>query len=468
MERYVDVAIIGAGSAGLYALSIVRRKTDNFVIINGGPYGTTCARVGCMPSKVLIQVAEDFHRRKKFPEMGIHHGENLQVDIPQVMRHVRQLRDTFVGRVMERGINRLGEKKIDGYAEFVEPTVLKVENQYIHAKKVIIATGTRPFIPKEWEAYKDYLITTDTLFEQETLPGTMGVLGLGVIGLEIGQALSHLGIQVTGADMLEFIGGIKDPHINQTAVAVFEQEMDLWLGEAAELSQQDGKLKITCGPHQTTVDKALASLGRVPNVESLGLDKLGIKIDERGIPEYDPHTMQIADLPIFIAGDVDGERPVLHEAGEEGRIAGHNAVNSSIQRFKRKTPLSITFTNPNIASIGENWQAILKYPDVIIGRAQFETQGRAMIMGKNRGMLQVYASKNDGRLLGAELIMPHGEHIAHLLSWAIQQNLTIQSLIKMPFYHPVIEEGLQGALNELAMQLKLSTEEVWELTPLAE
>jgi dihydrolipoamide dehydrogenase len=119
--------------------------TKNFVLINGGAYGTTCARVGCMPSKVLIQVAEDFHHRHTFSTAGIQGGELLKIDIPTVMRHVRKLRDGFVGKVIKNKIEHLNDKRIDGYAGFVEPDVLKVGQEYIRAKKIIIATGSRPF-----------------------------------------------------------------------------------------------------------------------------------------------------------------------------------------------------------------------------------------------------------------------------------------------------------------------------------
>ncbi len=452
-KKTVDIAIIGTGSAGLYALSAVRKATDNFVLINGGQQGTTCARVGCMPSKVLIQIAEDYHHRHVFANNGIQGAEQLRINIPAVMRQVRKLRDGFVNRVISGPITHLHDKIIDGYAEFVEPTVLKVNNQHIQAKKIIIATGSTPFIPKAWAHFKDYILTTDNLFEQEDLPAKMAVLGLGVIGLEIGQALHRLGIEIVGMDLLQSIAGIKDPTINDIAIDLFQQEFPLWLGEAAELEQLGDKLLVRCGTQSIIVDKVLASLGRVPNIAGLGIEKLGVKLDARGIPEFNPNTMQVDDLPIFIAGDVNGERPVLHEAGDEGRIAGFNAGQEVVTAFKRKTKLSITFTDPNIISVGKTWLVLENYSDIIVGKMDFQMQGRALIMSKNKGMIHIYGEKNTGKLLGAEMIVPHGEHLAHLLAWSIQQNLTVFDLLKMPFYHPVIEEGLQNALYDLRNQV---------------
>jgi dihydrolipoamide dehydrogenase len=465
MEKRVDVAIIGAGSAGLYALSQVRRGTDNFVLINAGAYGTTCARVGCMPSKVLIQAAEDYYHRKSLAEKGIYGGDKLRIDIPAVMRHVRKLRDGFVGRV-NANMERLREKCIDGAAEFVNLDTLQVGDKTIKARKIIIATGTSPFIPAAWAHLQDYILTTDQLFEQETLPATIAVLGLGVIGLEMGQALSRLGLDVVGVDILDSIGGIQDPELKPLAVEIMQQEFQLWLGEAAKLEAQDGQVLVKAGKKSILVDKILASLGRKPNLQDLGLEKLNLPMDERGIPKFNPHTMQIGDSNIFIAGDANAERAILHEAADEGRIAGYNATQDNITAFARKVNLGITFCDPNIVRVGQTWADFADPEQIAIGSMKLNMQGRAVIMGKNQGLIRVYGDKTNGKLLGAEMICARGENLAHLLAWAIQQQLTVSELLTMPFYHPVIEEGLQSALYDLASNLDLPKTAITELVEL--
>jgi dihydrolipoamide dehydrogenase len=124
MERKVDVAIIGAGTAGIDAMTEVRNVTDDFVWINGGFLGTTCARVGCMPSKVMIQVADDFHRRSVLDLGGIQGGDLLTMEVAEALAHVRELRDGFYGGIVEHLIKPLGDRFIDGYAEFLEPDLL--------------------------------------------------------------------------------------------------------------------------------------------------------------------------------------------------------------------------------------------------------------------------------------------------------------------------------------------------------
>jgi len=199
MVREVDVAIIGAGSAGLFALSQVKKKTDNYVLINGGELGTTCARVGCMPSKVLIQVAEDYHRRSIFEREGIVGAEKLSIDAAECMEHVQDLRDIFVDKTLSVTDN-MGDELIAGYARFTSNDALNVNGEEIKCKKIIIATGSTPVVPDSWKAFADKVITSDDFFELEKLPRSVAIVGLGSIGLEIGQALSRLGVEVIGVD----------------------------------------------------------------------------------------------------------------------------------------------------------------------------------------------------------------------------------------------------------------------------
>ena len=450
MEKSVDVAIIGAGTAGLNALSQVRKAGKSFVLINGGHWGTTCARVGCMPSKALIQVAEDYHRREIFDRHGIEGEDELRLDIADSMEHVRDLRDIFVDRVLGSSTDELpDEVKIEGYAQFIDANTLQVGDDIVRAKRIVIATGTRPIMPETWKKFGDRVITTDEVFEQETFPASMAVIGLGVIGLELGQALSRKGVRVTGIEGSERIASLSDEVANQTALDIMGKEFDIWLGEQARVSEQGERLLVTAGEQTVEVDKILVAIGRKPNLDKLGLDKLDLALDDEGMPVYNPNTMQLGDLPIYIAGDVNGSRQILHEAGDEGKIAGYNAAHGSSVAFKRKTPLAITFSDPNICAIGADWSELADNANTVVGEMKLGPVGRALIMGKNKGVIRVYADKSNGRVLGATLVSVKGEHLAHLLAWSIQKGLTVYEMLRLPFYHPVIEEALQAALYDL-------------------
>jgi dihydrolipoamide dehydrogenase len=163
----------------------------------------------------------------------------------------------------------------------------------------------------------------------------------------------------------------------------------------------------------------------------------------------------VENLPIFLAGDASDYRPLLHEAADEGRIAGHNAARyPDVRAFTRRTPLAAVFSDPQIGVVGKGYREL--DPDTVtIGEVSYDDQGRSRVMGKNKGHVRIYAENERGALLGAEMLGPSVEHTAHLLAWAVQQDLTVDSVLRMPFYHPVVEEGIRTALRDLAAKLKL-------------
>ena len=456
MERSVDVAVIGAGTAGLAAVSQVRQANKSFVLINGGELGTTCARVGCMPSKALIQVGHDLHRRQLFDREGIEGGEGLSANLPDVLEHVRDLRDILVDRVLGNSTDQMEEEFLDGYARFVEPGRLQVGDEVIQAENIIIACGTRPVVPSAWVDFGDRILTSDTLFEQEDLPEAVAVVGLGIIGLELGQALAQLGIAVTGIDQAETIAGLSDPSARQSAIEVMSRAFPLWLGHTAELQDEGGRIRVSAGEQSVVVDKVLAAMGRQPNLDWLALEHADIALDDQGAPSFDPATMRCGDSRVFIAGDISGSDQVLHEAAAEGRIAGYNAARDESVAFARKTPLAITFSSPNICTVGTAYDA-LDPEEIEIGEMRLGPVGRALLMGANRGIIRLYADKRSGVLLGATVIAERGEHLAHLLAWCIGEKMTVLQLLRKPFYHPTMEEAIQGALKDLLQKLELPT-----------
>ena len=449
MNKY-DVVIIGAGSGGLSARREVAKKTDNYLVIDPGPYGTTCARVGCMPSKVMIQIANDYYRRKKFEEEGILGGDKLKLDQAQAMRHVRKLRDRFVRGVVGGMESWREEKLLKKSAKFISDHELDCEGEKIQADKIVLATGSRPNIPKALKGFENWTITTDEIFELETLPESIAVIGLGVIGLEIGQALHRLEVKTTLIGRRPVFGGLTDPDLNQYVASKICEELDVSVAGIDDVFEQHGKLVIKAGDREIPVDKVLVATGRDSNIDKLGIECLKLDLDDSGVPHFDSETFQLKDKPhIFLAGDVTAKKQILHEASDEGKIAGFNAVHD-LKEFKSRVSLMITFSDPNIASVGLTFSEIFEQKrDYACGEVSFEGQGRSIVKLKEIGLLRVYGDKKTGEILGAEMFGPSMEHIAHLLSWVIEQKLTVNKVLSFPFYHPVIEEGLRTALRDL-------------------
>jgi dihydrolipoamide dehydrogenase len=445
----VDTVIVGAGSAGLSALREVRRNTDDFLLINDGHWGTTCAAVGCMPSKALIEAANAYHRRHAFDEFGIRGADSLRADIHAVLARVRKMRDGFV-KGPKSVPAELGKRAISARARLNGPGPLEVNGREIEARAIILAPGSRPVVPGAWADFGDRILTTDNLFEQADLPRRIAVIGMGAIGVEIAQALARLGLEVSGFDAVDGLAGIDDPKVLAAFRPLIAAEIDLHLGAPAELEQAGDAIRVTGKGGSVTVDAVLAAVGRRPNIDDLGLETLGVPLDDNGMPELDPASLRIGTLPVFLAGDANAFRPLLHEAADEGHIAGRMAaVDASGDGLCRRTPLSIVFSSPQVARVGPPLSE-LKDRDVVSGTADFASQARARMAQTAAGLLRVHAERDSGQLQAAEMCVPSAEHLAHLLALAVEQELTVADMLAMPFYHPVLEEGLRSALRDLA------------------
>jgi dihydrolipoamide dehydrogenase len=463
--REVDIAIIGGGTAGMSAYREVRKHTDSIALIEGGPFGTTCARVGCMPSKLLIAPARARHQLSLLPAFGIHSDAGM-VDGRAVMRRVREERDRFVGFVLDAVEGFDPAHIVRAHAAFEDPHTLVLTAaddgsapafDRIRAKRIIIATGSRPNIPDAFKPAGDRLLVNDDVFDWDDLPDSVAVFGTGVIGLELGQALHRLGVRVHVFGRGGRITGLSDPVVLAEAARIFTDELTTHL-DARELRiERDGDSVLVhfsdpAGErHSERFDYLLAATGRTPNVDALQLQHSGLTLDARGVPVFDAQTMQAGDSHIFIAGDANAERPILHEASDEGHLAGRNAASyPAVYKHARRTPLGIMFTEPQVAYVGTPHEQLLANgTDFAVGEVSFHDQGRSRVMLVNQGLLRVYGEAGSGLLLGAEMIGPDNEHLAHLLAWAIQSRMTVRQALEMPYYHPVIEEGLRTALRML-------------------
>ena len=464
----VDVAIIGAGTAGLSAYRAARAAGASAAMIEGGDYGTTCARVGCMPSKLLIAAADAAHAVGKAPDFGIHVDGDIRIDGRAVMDRVRRERDRFVGFVLREVQDIPGADRIQGHARFVDDHTLAVaDHTRVESKSVVIATGSRADYPDSFKDLGDRLIISDDIFSWTDLPKAVAVIGPGIIGLELGQALHRLGVLVAVLGRGGRIGPISDPQIRAYALATFGEEFTLEPdAQIAHMRRHGDRVAIgRAGPNGRSeieyFDYVLAATGRTPNIKGIGLDNTTLKLDAKGVPSFDPRTARTTSAngasPIFIAGDASNFIPLLHEAADEGRIAGDNAarlaLGKQVRPGLRRTPIGIVFTDPQIGIVGGGYHS-MKPGTFATGRVSFEDQGRSRILLKNKGLLNVYGDLATGRFLGAEMLAPGAEHLAHLLSWALQSKTTVAQMLEMPFYHPVIEEGLRTALHDVDVKLR--------------
>ena len=444
-----DVAIIGAGTAGIAAERKARESGARTLLIDPAFAGTTCATVGCMPSKLLIASATAAHAARRSVRFSIRPGD-VQIDTFAVMRRVRDERDRFVDSVQENFEQLPDGVRVKATARFISPNELQLDNgKRVVAGAVVIASGASPRIPGLFANLGDLLLTNETLFDLPTLPRSVGVIGAGPLGIELAQALARLGVETAVYDMGERIAGIGDSEINNALHAILQEEFTIRLGVEVSVKVSDGSAVIrTSDGHRRSFERVLLAVGRKPAIDRLDVVAAGLETDEDGVPLFDTQTLQCGDTSVFIAGDANSERPVLHEAAAEGAIAGNNAASyPALKPSRRKVAMSIVFTDPNIALIGD--QPENRAEKTVSGVARYDDQGRARVEARAAGIAKLHADATDGRLVGATMVGPDIEHLAHAMAWLIESGTAAQDILELPFYHPTFEEGLKGALREI-------------------
>ena len=449
MQSHARLIILGAGTAGLSAFKEASTVTDDILLVDPGPLGTTCARVGCMPSKALLKLARDVDAAKRLAKNGYVAQAPGQVHGSAILAEVRRLRDRFASGPIG-AVDKLGDRYIKARARFVAPDTLELDGERVSAEAIIVATGSEPLVPEPWLALGERLLTSDSVFELEELPRRIAVVGLGAIGSELGQALAMLGVEVHLFGLEDRIAGISDPEVNSAAMRGLQRHVNVHTGHSVEPEADGEQVRIRFGDKHIAVDAVLAAMGRKPQINGLNLEALGLELGRDGLPELDPQRLRAGTSPVYFAGDVNGITPLMHEAADEGRLAAYHALRPDAECLSRRTPLAIVFTEPEIARVGLPYDQLPS--GALVGGSDFGKLGRAIIMDDLGGPLRVYAD-SEGRLLGGEMGVRGAEHLGHQLAWLVQQQINVTDALLLPYYHPVLEEGLRSALQDIRRQL---------------
>jgi dihydrolipoamide dehydrogenase len=447
-EVTCDVAVVGAGTAGLHAWKAANARGVDAVLIERGAGGSTCTRTGCMPSKLLIAAGRVAHEARGAGRFGVR-VEGVTVDGPAVLARMRELRDGFVQGVLDEYHQVPEDKRLQGEARFLAPDRLAVgDDVTVTARAIVLAVGAWPIVPEALQAAGDLVRTHETIFDITELPRRMAVVGTSLVGLELAQAFARLGVEVVALGKEPTIAKLSDEEADRAAQAALRAEFTLVTGvEVSAEPAGDGTARVSwtgAAEGKAVVDLILAAAGRPPELKPLDLDKAGLALDDKGVPLFDHATHRCGNTNLFVAGDVDGWRPVLHEAARGGRIAGHVAAGGEAPRLL--PDLSVAFTEPNIVAVG------MGYPDLPEGARvagyPVAQDPRSKIDGHDAGLVRLYAD-GAGKLLGGTIVAHGGEHLGASLALALDRGMTAAEFADQAWYHPVIEEMLQHVARKL-------------------
>lgn len=455
MDRY-DLVVIGGGPGGyVAAIRAAQLKMKVALVEKEKALGGTCLNVGCIPSKVLLEATEDYHKTKSvFGEMGIFCSE-VKMDLNKLMerkeRVVKELTDGIAVLMKKNGV-----KIFEGIGEILSPTKVKITNSEkemeIETEKILIAFGSvpieLPFLPFD---HKIVIDSTDAL-NIEDVPEKMVIVGAGAIGLELGSVYSRLGSNVTFVELLPRIAPFADEQSSKMLFRYLSAQGMTFKLESkvvkGEVNQGKAFLTICDSKGKEEIlecDKVLVSVGRKSNNKNQGLEKIGVELNEKGMIKVN-ENLQTSIQNIYAVGDCIERGPMLaHKASEEGVFAAEKMAGLKPHINYNAIP-NVVYTSPELAQVGiTEEEAKNRGLKVKTGKSYFKANGRAKSLCEEEGFVKVIASEDDNKLLGLHIVGPKASELIHEGALCLEYGGTYIDIANMCHAHPTLFEAVKEA-----------------------
>lgn len=467
MSINYDLVVIGSGPGGYVAAIKMAQAGKKVAIIEKQHLGGICLNWGCIPTKAMIKSAEVFQDLLHAEEYGLK-ATGVKADFKKVVARSRDVADTNskgvqflmkknkittlegIGRVVASGIVELEKVQVgeDGYTQ-----VGTGEKEMIHAGSIIIATGARarqiPAYPVDGESY----ITYRHALEIDKLPKKLLVIGSGAIGSEFSYVFNSMGTEVHLVEMMDQILPVEDKEQAAIVESSFKKSgINVYTSTTVESTElvKKGQIKAILKNAQgkdkeIEVDRVLVAIGMVANTEDLGLDKAGVKLDERGMVKVDT-MMQTSVKGIYAIGDVTGKQMLAHKASFEGETAVAHILGENPHGVNYAQVPGCTYCQPQIASVGlTEAKAKEQGLDVQIGRFPFAASGKARAIGHTEGQVKLIFDKKYGELVGAHIVGNEATELLAELGLAMKLESTWEEIAHTIHAHPTLSESVMEA-----------------------
>jgi len=426
------------------------------VLIEKHKLGGTCLNYGCIPSKDLLTTTEQYEKMKNAAAYGLA-AEKVSYDWPKM-----QARKAKNVTILVKGVEFLCKgNKISvllGAAKFRDATHLEValgsgEVQTVEARNVIIATGSIPIALKGIPFDGQAIIDSTMALDLPQVPQSLGVVGAGAIGLEIGTIYKRLGAEVVVVEMLDSILPEVDPETAQVAAQLLKKQgFVLHTGYVVKSAvRKEGQVEVVAVPRegqgdekQFTVEMLLVAVGRRPDLEDLDLERLGVALTPKGFIQVD-ERMETSVKGVYAVGDAVGGKLLAHKASREGIVAAEAIAGRGTMMDYRAVPGSV-FISPEVASVGlKEEEAKAQGMTIKVGKFLFRANGRALTLGESDGFVKIIADAETDQILGAHIIGPHASDLLAEITAAMEFEGTAEDLASTIHIHPTLTEAVMEA-----------------------
>ena len=460
-----DVIIIGGGPAGNPCAIRASQLGLTVGLVERDKMGGVCVNIGCIPTKALLYSAFTANMiRKQAKDLGIEVGE-VKVDYGVAMRRSRKVADQN-----SKGADFLMKKNkvtvIKGTGVLTSATTVQVGSDTLTATKgVVLATGSRTKgIPQVGlEINKTSVISSDEALFLEQVPKTLAIVGAGAVGSEFADIFHAFGSQVTLIEALPRILPVEDADSSDVIAKSFKKRgINVLAGVKvvkAEVTDNSVTLQLeVAGKAQSvTADKVLMAAGRAVNTENIGLEKVGVKLTDRGFIQVDPTTLQTTVKGVYAVGDVAGPPMLAHKGTREGEHVAEVIAGHTVKAIDYTNVPSVTYCHPEVASVGlTEEQATAKGIDFQVGRFPFSANGRARATDETEGFVKIIRGKQYGEIIGAHIVSGHASEMIGELVMARTNEYTVEEIDLAIHAHPTLSEAIgQAALDSMGRAIDM-------------
>ena len=448
----VNAVVIGGGAAGLVSSLIVAGAKAKVVLIEKHRMGGDCLYTGCVPSKSLLRSGHVKHLIDRATDYGLKDA-TAKVDFPAVMERIRNVIARIEPHDSPERFTSLGVECLAGEAFIESPYVVRVGERRITTRTIILATGARPLVPPIPGLDEIDYLTSDTVWNLDSLPERLLVVGGGPIGCELSQAFGNLGAKVTQVEMAPCIMAREDPEVSELMSERFRgQGIELLTGHRVARFGRGGESQYMEAEHEgktvrVEFDKVLLALGRKPNVEGFGLEELDVSLTAAGAVEVNQY-LQTSVPNIFACGDVAGPYQFTHMASHQAWFAAMNALAGAWRKVSYKAVPWATFTDPEVARVGLSEQeARERGIEVEVTRYELELHDRALADGENQGFVKVLTPPGKDRILGAVIVGRHAGELIGEFVLAMTHGMGLGKIAAATHIYPTMLEANKFAAN---------------------
>jgi len=453
-KKQYDLIVVGSG-AGMNVASQAVAHGMRVAIVEKGPLGGTCLNRGCIPSKVMLYPADVIRAMQDAESIGIHASVD-QIDFQHIMKRTRDivLEDR---QHMERGVAHSDQLVLyPTEGSFVADYTLRVGDELITAKKIIIASGARPFIPPI-EGLSDVgYLTSATVLDIQELPSSLVIVGGGYIASEFAHFFSAMGSEVTVVGRNRRLVPEEDPEISEALLNRMSEYCMVYTNHTAVAASSSGGLKTIVARDRGSnerpefaAEEILVAAGRISNADILRPEKSGVETDDRAWIVVDSY-LRTTKEGIWALGDALGRHMFRHTANYHSQVVWDNAFGQHLRAVNEHAVPHAVFTYPQIASVGLTTEQAMEDHDVLVGTKWFSDVAKGYAMGDRDGFVKVVVEEESGAILGAQVFGPHAAMLLQPLVYLMNtEDSSFWPLARAQTIHPALSEVVVGAFGNL-------------------